>query len=617
MNELYRKIFEHLGAAAAAVKEDTTILLINKKFEDIFGINKEEAEGKKKLTDLVGQKYQSALLGQIQGLLNKTGESPLGAEIEFTGLKGESGTLTVRAEMLPDTGLFIFSFCRADGCVLKRVNLHDVYHQLSELVDFLPDPAFVIDRHSRVVAWNRGMEEITGIPRSKVAGQEHIYRSIFYENPQPLLIDLALEADRLPELAEQHRDKYLYIETKNKKIYAENYVSGAYGGQGAYMWGVAAPVYGPAGQLIGAIETIRDVTPQRMLIQALKRSEERFTRIFNTSPHLMIISRLSDGRFLNVNESFLKATGYTREEAIGMKATELNCFWVSEEDRRKKLAPLFRGKSIHNLEIQYVTKSGQERTGLYSAELIEYDGESCILSSINDITELKKMESSLSRLERLNLVGEMAAAIGHEIRNPMTSVRGFLQILSVKPELIRYKDFFNVMLDELDRANSIITEFLSLAKNKPVHKSPLRLDKLVKLLFPLLQANALSHNKHVVIETEPVAELMLDEKEIRQLILNLVMNSLDAICPGQSVTISARENRDHVILSVKDEGPGIKPEVLEKIGTPFFTTKEHGTGLGLPVCFSIANRHNATIKIDTGKNGTTFYVYFDKDKNQI
>lgn len=616
MSELYKKIFEHLGAAAAAVKEDMTILLVNKKFEGLFGVTKEEVEGKKKITDLVEPQYHSVLYGQIQRTVNRTGESPPGAEIEFIDLKkGESSTLLTSAEPLPDTGLIVFSFCRADGCIFKGEDFHASYRQLSEFVDFLPDPAFVIDRHSRVVAWNKGMEEITGIPREKIIGKKHIYRSWFYEDSQPLLIDLALDADRLEERAEQLRDKYLHIEVKNKKIYAENYVVRAYSGQGAYMWGIAAPVYGPGGKLIGAIETIRDVTPQRMLIEALKRSEERFMRIFNASPNLMIISRLCDGVFLNVNESFLKATGYTREEVTDIKASDLNCFWTCSQDRQEKLSPLFQGKSVHNLEVHYQTKSGQVRTGLYSAELIEYDGESCVLSSINDITELKKMESSLSRLERLNLVGEMAAAIGHEIRNPMTSVRGFLQILNNKPELNPYRDFFNVMLDELDRANSIITEFLSLAKNKPVHKSPLRLDKVVKLLFPLLQANALSGNKHIIIDTEPVPELMLDEKEIRQLILNLVMNSLDAVCSGQSVVISTRETRDYVILSVKDEGPGIKPEIIDKIGTPFFTTKEHGTGLGLAVCYSIADRHNASIKIDTGKCGTTFHVYFHKKQN--
>lgn len=427
-----------------------------------------------------------------------------------------------------------------------------------------------------------------------------------------MLADLALSGDKL---IEQYKDKYLYLEVKNKKIYAENYAGNAYGGQGAYMWGVAAPVYDRTGKLIGAIETIRDVTSQRKLIEALQRSEERFTRIFNASPNLMIISRLADGRFLNVNESFLKATGYTQEEVIGKSAVELKCFWTSSEELEKKLKNLIKVGSVHNIEIHYETRLGQLRTGLYSAELIEYDGENCILSVINDITDLKKIESSLSRLERLNLVGEMAAAIGHEIRNPMTSVRGFLQILSTKPELNLYKDFFKIMIEELDRANSIITEFLSLAKNKPVHKRPLRLDEVVKLLCPLLQANALAKNKYVAIDAEPVPELSLDEKEIRQLILNLVMNALDAIHPGQSVTIATREDEENVILSVKDEGTGIEPKVLEKIGTPFFTTKERGTGLGLAVCFSIANRHNAAIKIDTGKKGTTFHVCFNKKEN--
>lgn len=183
MNELFRKIFEHLGTAAAAVKEDMTLLLVNRRFEELFGLTKEEAEGKKKVTDLVEQKHQSKLYGQIRRLMNKTGENPSSVEIEFFDQKRACDTLFVNAAPLPDTGLFVLSFCRAAGCHLAWEDFLASYRQLNEIVDFLPDPAFVIDRHFRVVAWNKGMEEITGIPRKEIIGKKHIYRSLFYENP--------------------------------------------------------------------------------------------------------------------------------------------------------------------------------------------------------------------------------------------------------------------------------------------------------------------------------------------------------------------------------------------------------------------------------------------------
>jgi signal transduction histidine kinase len=109
-----------------------------------------------------------------------------------------------------------------------------------------------------------------------------------------------------------------------------------------------------------------------------------------------------------------------------------------------------------------------------------------------------------------------------------------------------------------------------------------------------------------------IADLILDEKEIRQLILNLVRNGLEAISPGGVIRIRTFSEEDEVVLSVQDNGKGINPDVLEKLGTPFFTTKDTGTGLGLAVCYSIAARHNARIDIETGPEGTTFFVKFKK-----
>jgi len=104
--------------------------------------------------------------------------------------------------------------------------------------------------------------------------------------------------------------------------------------------------------------------------------------------------------------------------------------------------------------------------------------------------------------------------------------------------------------------------------------------------------------------------LLLDEKEIRQLLLNLVRNGLEAMSEGGSLTIRTRQKGRDIRLSIEDEGEGISPKVLEKMGTPFFSTKEQGTGLGLAVCYGIAKRHNASIHVETGSKGTTFHIQF-------
>ena len=170
------------------------------------------------------------------------------------------------------------------------------------------------------------------------------------------------------------------------------------------------------------------------------------------------------------------------------------------------------------------------------------------------------------------------------------------------------------MLDELDRANSIITEFLTLAKNKVSHKELNQLNAIIEALFPLIQAEAIRSGKQVNLQLDPqCTDILIDEKEIRQLILNMALNGLDAMTTGGKLTIGTYDEQEAVILTIQDTGHGISPEVLEKMGTPFFTTKDNGTGLGIAICFSIAKRHGAEIDIDTDPNGTTFSIRFTKN----
>jgi len=166
------------------------------------------------------------------------------------------------------------------------------------------------------------------------------------------------------------------------------------------------------------------------------------------------------------------------------------------------------------------------------------------------------------------------------------------------------------MIGELDRANAIITEFLSLARNKAADLKERDLNSIIESLFPLIQADALIAEKNIEKDLVELPVLLLDEKEIRQLILNLVRNGLEAMAAGGKLTIRTALIGEEAVLAIQDEGAGIEGEVLDKIGAPFFTTKDTGTGLGLAVCYSIANRHKAEINVETSPAGTTFYVRF-------
>lgn len=162
----------------------------------------------------------------------------------------------------------------------------------------------------------------------------------------------------------------------------------------------------------------------------------------------------------------------------------------------------------------------------------------------------------------------------------------------------------------LCHSNATITEYLSLAKDKAVEKATVNLNSIIARLLALIQADTIMHDIYIDTKLEEIPELLLDEKEIRQLILNIVRNGLEAMPSGGKLSIRTFIENAEVVMSIRDEGKGIEQHLLEKIGTPFLTTKENGTGLGLAVCYSIAARHNAMIKPETAPTGTTFNVRF-------
>ncbi|PMC36765.1 hybrid sensor histidine kinase/response regulator [Bacillus sp. UMB0899] len=347
-------------------------------------------------------------------------------------------------------------------------------------------------------------------------------------------------------------------------------------------------------------ELEKEIKERKKIADDLYLSQDRFQKIFESSPCLMAIYSLKFRSILDVNTNWVMFTGYSLDEIMKTKGLD---YVVDSEKNQIDLELTFR-----NEKICYKTKNGDVRYGLMSTEMIEIQAEPCTLIVVTDITERLHLEKEMYRLDRLNLIGEMAAGIAHEIRNPMTTVHGFLQL--TKNSSGFSKEILDLMLEELNRANTIITEFLNLAKNKVSLKKKQSINKIINALSPLIQAEALRSSKLTIFELNKCSDIFIDQKEIRQMILNIALNGLDAMDSGGQLTIKTYEKRGEVILEISDQGMGISSEVLEKIGTPFFTTKETGTGLGLAICYSVAERHNADINIHTGDRGTTFSIHF-------
>ncbi|WP_088186811.1 ATP-binding protein [Desulfosporosinus sp. FKA] len=345
-----------------------------------------------------------------------------------------------------------------------------------------------------------------------------------------------------------------------------------------------------------------------MINNSIDREYKLLDIAFNASPCLMAISTIPDGCYIKVNKCFEESTGFSSFEAVGRSSVQLNIFDTTTRVRVSEL--LIKQGTLKNVEANFRTKNGIIRLGLFSADVIDFNGQKCILSVANDITELRNFENEVSKLERMNLIGQIAASIGHEIRNPMTTVRGYLQLLGAKTKYIEEKPNFDLMISELDRANEIITEFLSLAQTKRIEFKFQNLNDIIRNLYPLVEADAFTQNKQVCFIPGVIPNQKLNRKEISQLVLNLTRNGLEAMGERGCLTIKTYIQGQQVVLSIEDEGCGIPSENLNKLGTPFFTTKDNGTGLGLATCYKIAATHKANIHIFSNDSGTNFCVLF-------
>lgn len=291
----------------------------------------------------------------------------------------------------------------------------------------------------------------------------------------------------------------------------------------------------------------------------------------------------------------------------------------SSNGTRLKLGEAIDSDSLYGVEVHYERRDGRRLTLLANAGRFSADDEDNLVGSVimlADITEKSQLAAEITRLDRLNIIGEVAAGIGHEVRNPLTTVRGYLQLFTRKPKYADDKQQLTLMIEELDRANTIITEFLSLAKDRPIVLRLGNLNDAIHTIFPLLQADAFRLGHEIQLELGDIEGVLYDDSEIRQLIINLVRNGLESMVSCGVVTIKTYRENEKAILSVQDTGVGIPRDVSDKIGTPFFTTKKSGTGLGLPVCYRIVEGHCAEMEFESSCNGTTFFIKFKTHGNR-
>jgi two-component system, sporulation sensor kinase E len=337
--------------------------------------------------------------------------------------------------------------------------------------------------------------------------------------------------------------------------------------------------------------------------------ERAFSELFLFSPCPMVLIAADSQKIVNVNDKFLMLAGHDRSAVLQWHINQLRKM-ILRQDFKNIRAGLHHHQSVKDYKCKVNGKSQGGCVVLLSAKYILWNKQKMILVTGVDISETIELKHHIERLSCLNLVGQIAASIGHEIRNPMTIVRGYLRFMQRKINFSDYTEQFSMMIRELDRANEIITDFLALAKNRVNGLTLQNINEIIEDIGPLIEAMASEIGHSIAFELQPVPDILVDRVDIHKVIINLVKNGFEAMDGKGKVVIRTYKEDKCIVLQVVDEGKGIPKEIFGKIGTPFFTTKEKGTGLGLSVCYQIAARHNALLDIHTSTAGSTFSLKF-------
>lgn len=370
-------------------------------------------------------------------------------------------------------------------------------------------------------------------------------------------------------------------------------------------------------------ETFIDITER-------KKAEETFRKAFDANPEPMTISSIAEGRYIDVNEAFLRVTGYAREEVISHTSHELN-FWEKPEARSELVNTLRTEGSVRNLEITYRTKSGEQRVALDSSEIIEVGGQKCMISILRDMTEQKSLEKQLRQAQKMEAVGQLTGGIAHDFNNMLGVIIGYSEVIG---ERLADNDPLQKKCEQITKAAqsaaSLTRQLLAFSRQQVLEPKFLDLNSIVRNMEKMLRRLIGEDISFSTALGPTLGSVKADQGQIEQVIINLVVNARDAMPNGgkvrietSAVELSGEYSKKHlpqlpgsyVLLTVSDTGVGMDSETQARIFEPFFTTKEvgKGTGLGLSTVYGVVRQFDGHIWVysEPGQ-GTTFKIYLPR-----
>jgi len=347
----------------------------------------------------------------------------------------------------------------------------------------------------------------------------------------------------------------------------------------------------------------RDITERKQTQRKLQEKEQGYKSLVDHNPDA-IFTLDFNGRMVDMNAATAKIMGFRQDELLQHSFFQhMNA--VDQEHASDLFQRSVSGES-NSIETAITHKDGKSvELNLKWVPIIVNDKVDGVYGIAKDITERKRTEELLIKSEKLSVVGQLAAGVAHEIRNPLTSLRGFVQLLQMKTT--QFEDYFQIMLTELDRINDIVSEFMVIAKPQAVKFEVKDILKIIQDVISLLESQAILSNIQIYSEfAQNIPHVKCQENQLKQVFINILKNAMESMPTGGHIYIHVTVADDNLVIRFIDEGCGISEERIAMLGEPFYTTKEKGTGLGLMVCHKIMESHHGSLLIQSQLDlGTT------------
>lgn len=459
-----------------------------------------------------------------------------------------------------------------------------------QIINTFNDGIVILDENNDIILCNEGFEQIFGAMSKDIVGKNVVQ---FHQNRQQNRVGQALE--NLKNNPEGLTKRIIHVEDQIIEC-------------------IYSSIIGADNKYRGIIAKFRDITREKHIEQKNINLHKMYRLIFNTTTDALITIN-QEGLITTCNRSARKFFG-GNEEPTGKTVIDL-LYQGKKYDCRGNytclmMETLETGTEHRNKEQVFIVNN-QEHVFLVDTCLLRNEDNQVIgvLGAIRDITKKKAEDEEHFRQDKFELVNQVAYGLAHEIRNPLTSVRGFIQLLHQNLRKSQQRNYLQVALEELDRVNSLIKDFLLLSRPGAPHFSLVSFDQIISDLVP--EISQLARNKGLTFEV--ISEVsfplvFLDKEQISRALYNILQNAVQFTDEGQ-ITLRLKNDvtREKLVIEIVDSGQGIPKENLSQIFEPFFTTKEEAPGFGLAISYRIIKNHGGSLCAKNNREkGTTFFI---------